>query len=183
MFPELTIEKKHLSKINRVLLVNYDSDSFKFRHYSINFKTTGVNRQIQNILSGKIKNYSNLSDISQFIDMNSDSECEDSTRQVKLVELGPRLDLSLIKIQDGFCNGKVIYHKFKVKTKEEELEMEEKILKREMERKERRENQERNVERKKGGLKMDEFDDEEEEEEVEEVDDINLDDDAGVQDE
>lgn len=31
---------------------------------------------------------------------------------VRLHELGPRLTLSLIKIQEGFCDGQVLYHQY-----------------------------------------------------------------------
>jgi ribosome biogenesis protein SSF1/2 len=31
---------------------------------------------------------------------------------VRLHELGPRLTLSLVKVQEGFCDGQVLYHQF-----------------------------------------------------------------------
>lgn len=31
-------------------------------------------------------------------------------RAIRLVEMGPRLELSLLKIQAGLCDGEVLYH-------------------------------------------------------------------------
>jgi ribosome biogenesis protein SSF1/2 len=33
-------------------------------------------------------------------------------RAIRLTELGPRMDLTLVKIQDGVCAGEVLYHKY-----------------------------------------------------------------------
>jgi ribosome biogenesis protein SSF1/2 len=33
-------------------------------------------------------------------------------RAIRLTEIGPRMQLQLIKIQEGFCDGQVIYHNF-----------------------------------------------------------------------
>jgi len=32
-------------------------------------------------------------------------------RAVSLIELGPRMKIELIKLQTGFCDGEVVYHK------------------------------------------------------------------------
>ncbi len=41
------------------------------------------------------------------------------TSAVKLVELGPRIKLELIKIEEGIQDGEVLYHKYQTKTEEE----------------------------------------------------------------
>jgi len=33
-------------------------------------------------------------------------------RAVRLTEIGPRMTLQLTKIQNGFCDGSIIYHRF-----------------------------------------------------------------------
>ena len=33
-------------------------------------------------------------------------------RAIKLIEVGPRIQMTLTKIQNGFCDGEVIYHSF-----------------------------------------------------------------------
>ena len=38
---------------------------------------------------------------------------------VRLIELGPRIRLDLIKIEDGLQDGEVLYHKLQSKTDEE----------------------------------------------------------------
>jgi ribosome biogenesis protein SSF1/2 len=38
---------------------------------------------------------------------------------VRLVELGPRIRLELIKIEEGLQDGEVLYHKLQTKTEEE----------------------------------------------------------------
>jgi ribosome biogenesis protein SSF1/2 len=44
-------------------------------------------------------------------------------RGLILSELGPRIKYKLIKIEEGLCEGKVIWHDFLAKTQEEETEM------------------------------------------------------------
>jgi len=67
---------------------------------------------------------------------------------VKLHEIGPRLDLQLVKIEEGLCDGKVLYHAFVKKSKEEVEAMERnKANKDELKRMRKRE-QDENVERK-----------------------------------
>ena len=37
----------------------------------------------------------------------------------RLTEIGPRLSLQLVKIQEGMCDGDILYHEFIVKTESE----------------------------------------------------------------
>ncbi|KAJ3574570.1 hypothetical protein NP233_g1684 [Leucocoprinus birnbaumii] len=72
-------------------------------------------------------------------------------RAVRLDEVGPRLELRLIKITEGIPGkeGAVIYHEFVKKTKKEAAEQAAAHAAKEKLRKERRAEQERNVQRKK----------------------------------
>ncbi|KAK6366531.1 rRNA-binding ribosome biosynthesis protein [Exophiala oligosperma] len=97
-------------------------------------------------------------------------------RAVKLVELGPRMRLRLVKVEEGVCEGRVMWNEFVTKTKEEEKELDEKWDKRRKEKEERKKEQRENVERKKqlkkntkanAGQSVDGADDEDEEEEEE----------------
>jgi len=54
---------------------------------------------------------------------------------VKLIEIGPRLRLQLIKIEEGLCSGSVPYHKF-VKKSATEVEEQNKRKAEEKKRKE-----------------------------------------------
>ena len=69
-------------------------------------------------------------------------------RAVKLVELGPRMKLRMTKVEEGVCGGKVMWHEFLSKTKEEVKEMERVWEKRRTEKEERKRVQKENVERK-----------------------------------
>ncbi|THH13605.1 hypothetical protein EW146_g6629 [Bondarzewia mesenterica] len=100
-------------------------------------------------------------------------------KAVKLDEIGPRMELRLVKITEGVPGkeGNVIYHEFVKKTKAEISVQRQPTLPKKKLRRERREEQERNVQRKKvtgqeTGV------DEEEEDEVE-GDEEELEDDGG----
>ncbi|PBK96392.1 Brix-domain-containing protein [Armillaria gallica] len=92
-----------------------------------------------------------------------------SRRAVRLDEVGPRLELRLVKITEGVPGkeGGVIYHEFVKKSKKEVANLKEAHAAKERLRKERREEQERNVARKKaktGGVEKDDEDDEDDDE-------------------
>ena len=75
-------------------------------------------------------------------------------RAVKLVELGPRMKLRMTKVEDGLCNGKVIWHEYMNKTGEEVKKMEKVWEKRRQEKEERKRIQRENVERKRQEKKV-----------------------------
>ncbi|KAG7452841.1 Brix-domain-containing protein [Guyanagaster necrorhizus] len=91
-----------------------------------------------------------------------------SRRAVRLDEVGPRLELRLVKITEGVPGkeGGVIFHEFVKKSKKEVANLKAAHAAKEKQRKERREEQERNVARKKaakagGAEKGDEYEDNE----------------------
>ncbi|KAF6821730.1 ribosome biogenesis protein ssf2 [Colletotrichum plurivorum] len=69
-------------------------------------------------------------------------------RAVKLVELGPRMRLRLTKVEEGLCSGKVMWHEYVHKSKEEVKELEKRWEKRQQEKEARRKQQKENVEKK-----------------------------------
>lgn len=69
-------------------------------------------------------------------------------RAVKLVELGPRMKLRLTKVEEGLCGGKVMWHEYIHKSKEEIQELEKLWQKRRQEKEARRKEQRENVEKK-----------------------------------
>lgn len=69
-------------------------------------------------------------------------------RAVKLTELGPRILLRLIKVEEGICEGKVMWNSFVSKSKDEENALDQKWETRRKEKEERRRVQRENVERK-----------------------------------
>ncbi|TKA61977.1 hypothetical protein B0A49_09341 [Cryomyces minteri] len=69
-------------------------------------------------------------------------------RAVKLVELGPRMKLRFTKIEEGVCTGKVMWHEFINKSKEEIKQMDKVWDERRKIKEERRREQKANVEKK-----------------------------------
>lgn len=70
-------------------------------------------------------------------------------RAVKLIELGPRLKLRLIKVEEGLCEGRVMWNEFIEKSSAEEKQLDEKWNQRRKEKEARKVEQRQNVERKK----------------------------------
>ncbi|KAH8743695.1 Brix domain-containing protein [Hyaloscypha finlandica] len=87
-------------------------------------------------------------------------------RAVKLVELGPRMKLRMTKVEEGVCTGKVMWHEYIHKTKEEVKQLDKKWEKKRQEKEARKKIQRENVERKKAakglGAKDGQEDDEDE---------------------
>lgn len=46
---------------------------------------------------------------------------------MRLTEIGPRMKLKLIKIQEGVCDGEILYHKYIQKSPEEIQKIREKL--------------------------------------------------------
>ncbi|GMM27498.1 rRNA-binding ribosome biosynthesis protein [Martiniozyma asiatica (nom. inval.)] len=70
-------------------------------------------------------------------------------RAVKLTEIGPRMKLKLVKIEEGICDGKVLYHAYKSKTEKEINAMEQRHAVKKREKEKRRKEQEKRVAEKK----------------------------------
>ncbi|KAJ9649614.1 rRNA-binding ribosome biosynthesis protein [Coniosporium tulheliwenetii] len=93
-------------------------------------------------------------------------------RAVKLVELGPRMRLRLTKVEEGICGGKVMWHEYIQKGREEVKEMDRVWDARRKEKEERRRVQKENVEKKRKERKQNgEADGEGEEDEDYDMDD------------
>ena len=178
LFPPINVKKVKLSTCQRAVLVDYDKESnrFQFRHYAISAAPTGANRALRKLLTTRnAPDLGNLTDVSEFFDKAgggaagdaSDSEGEDAvaarvdltqdynrvakadTRsRVILQEIGPRMELELVKVEEGMCEGRVLYHAYVNKTEEEVLALERKKVDAEALRKKRKEEQEANVRRK-----------------------------------
>ncbi|ORX48136.1 Brix-domain-containing protein [Piromyces finnis] len=171
LFPPINVQTMKLGEAKRVLLLNYDSetDRIDFRHYYIGIKITGVNKSIKRIIQTEVPNLNKFDDISEYILREahaSESDIEDGPdstivipqklnrnqrteqRAVRLTEIGPRMTLQLTKIQNGFCDGSIIYHRFIKKTKEEEKQIEKLHNQKIKEKEKRRKEQEDNIKRK-----------------------------------
>ncbi|KAK4213673.1 ribosome biogenesis protein SSF1 [Rhypophila decipiens] len=67
---------------------------------------------------------------------------------VKVVELGPRMRLRLLKVEQGMCGGEVMWHEYLHKSRQEIKELEQKWEKRRKEKEARKKIQKENVEKK-----------------------------------
>ncbi|XP_056426586.1 suppressor of SWI4 1 homolog [Hyla sarda] len=174
MFPSINVHKVNLNTIRRCILINYNSDSelLEFRHYSVKVVPVGMSKGMKKLLQEKFPNMSRWEDISELLVKGanlSESEAEQDGEHnitelpqiyagrgnmkaqqsaVRLTEIGPRMTLQLVKIEEGINDGKVLHHTFVQKTEEEikaMLDRREKKLKLKSERKKK---QEQDVQRK-----------------------------------
>lgn len=190
MFPPLDVASMKLTEARRVLILSYskESDKIEWRHYNINVKVTGLSKGIKKILQSNIPDLENLEDISDFITKDSilsDSEAEDngettvtlgqnylgkatksSERRITLSEIGPRMTMQLVKIQDGFCDGSVLYHSFVKKTAQEISELNRLRQEKELIKSERRKQQEENVNKKRKTVSIEGVDNEEDDDDA-----------------
>lgn len=123
------------------------------------FDTKGVKR----VLQARLNEVAEFSDISEYVlqeahPTESDvedgpeatfSDTKDFKRAIRLTELGPRMTLKLQKIEDAFFSGEILYHSYIQKTPEEIAKLKKKQEKLRLEKLRRKQEQERNVERKK----------------------------------
>lgn len=144
MFPSINVHKVKLNTIRRCLLLNYNSadETIDFRHYTIKVAPSGINRAVKKLVQSKVPNLGHLRDISEYVDQGglseSEAELDGASNQVllpqkiasrgnalnqqsaiRMVELGPRMTLKLVKIEEGLMTGEVMYHAFVQRSPEE----------------------------------------------------------------
>eukprot|EP00038_Savillea_parva_P007981 m.173761 g.173761 ORF g.173761 m.173761 type:complete len:500 (+) comp13739_c0_seq1:343-1842(+) len=145
MFPSIDVSTVELGALRRVVLIHRDSDGIMYlRHFELSVKPAGVSKSIKALLKAKVPDLSKFNDVNEFVlrggdgnesdasDMGESNKVElaqtlkganlaSSKSAIRLTELGPRLTLSLIKVEDGFCGGEVLHHAHVTKS-EAELE-------------------------------------------------------------
>jgi Brix domain len=144
LFPALSAHTTPISSIRRVLLCNRtplsdddeDGHVIDIRHFSISTNPIGQPRAVRKTSSKAATSLPNLAkfeDVADFVlrgnGYDSASEVEEvekveiekqggpQQRAIRLAEIGPRLRLELVKIEEGMCDGKVMYHRYVHKTK------------------------------------------------------------------
>lgn len=145
----------------------------EFRHFGISARQRGINKSLKRVINSKNKtpNLSKYNDIADFIysrggGYSSESEIDDipegkitlpedfqdkkknSSVALKLHELGPRLSLKLVKIEEGVCKGNVVFHSYVKKSKKEIKEQMDELKKKRELKAERKRIQDENVKRK-----------------------------------
>ncbi|XP_046352854.2 suppressor of SWI4 1 homolog [Haliotis rufescens] len=142
MFPSINVNKVNLNHIKRCVLVSYDPETklIDFRHYTISLAPVGLTKGVKKLTKTQLPDLSKYNDISEFIERGgnlSESEGEQDgphnevtlpqqihgrgnlkagQSAIRLKEIGPRMTLELVKIEEGLCEGAVIHHSFIHKT-------------------------------------------------------------------
>lgn len=178
MFPSINIHTVKLNTIRRCLLLSYDSEdqTIDFRHYTIKVAPCGINRAVKKLVQSKVPDLGHLRDISEYVDQGglseSEAELDGASNQVvlpqkicsrgnvlnqqssvRMVELGPRMKLKLVKIEEGLMTGEVMYHAFIQKTPEEIKALRERRLELKKLKEKRKQEQEENKQKKEAFLK------------------------------
>ncbi|XP_034828686.1 protein Peter pan isoform X1 [Maniola hyperantus] len=172
MYPTINITTVKLKNIRRCVLMNYNPSSklIDLRHYVIRAIPVGLNKGTKKMVQGKIPNLNRCKDMSEFFDkaaLMSESEFEDDGNQVelpqalasrgasaksksalRLVELGPRMVLQLIKVEDGLMDGEVLFHELVEKTDQEKALIKKKREEKRRLKEKRKAQQDDNVKRK-----------------------------------
>lgn len=175
-FPSLDVASVRLSALRRVLLFerNAEDGMVRLRHYALRVQAARLSRPVRKmVVRGRIPKLAKLSDVAQLMEgatngvFSSDSEMEETrgneeitlsqdvkklrrgaSSKIRLVEVGPRLTLDLVKVEAGLCTGAVLFHKHVHKSEDDVAADQKRIDEREALRKKRRMDQEANVERK-----------------------------------
>lgn len=175
MFPSINVHKVSLNAIKRCVLLNYDpvSQEIEFRHYSLKVVPVGMSKGVKKLMQERFPNMSKLEDISELLIKGanlSESEPEldgehnitelpqvysgrgnmkSQQSAVRLTEIGPRMTVQLVKIEEGMGQGNILYHAVITKTEEEIQEILNRKEAQLKEKEKRRKNQEQNVAQKK----------------------------------
>ena len=181
-FPPVNLSEVQIKKFKRVVLVNLllneENDNIvpeiEFRHYEIELQKYSIKKTISNLINnlGKTKDLSNFNNISDYILKHSGySSCSDNEEEakceivdeknnknekttIKLKEIGPRMNLSIFKIQEGFFKGNVVYHSLIKKSRKEIFEIMTEKKNKEKEKRERQKIQDENVVKKQENQKQ-----------------------------
>jgi len=171
MFPTISVKTLKLRECKRIVMFNYNKEtkSVQMRHYVVRISCSGISKGIKKVGRRKpisLRKYQTAGEYIKKAELGattSDSELdetgvstvtsqrigrkitENSSVRVRLVEVGPRLDLELFKIEDGFFEGKTIYHAFVVRTPQEEALAEKRMQQEKALKERRRLEQETNV--------------------------------------
>eukprot|EP00045_Choanoeca_perplexa_P001824 m.21919 g.21919 ORF g.21919 m.21919 type:complete len:478 (-) comp11180_c0_seq2:70-1503(-) len=170
MFPSINVAEVNISGIKRVVMFNLNEETgeIEFRHYDISLQAVGLSRTVKSVLRSNLPNLTQFDDISDYIlsqasGYESDGEAmaeqvelpaamqkaNSSQSAVRLTELGPRMNLSLLKIEDGLAEGKVLYHAVRSKSRRQEEETDKQRQAKAMIKAKRKKEQEDNIKRKK----------------------------------
>lgn len=117
--------------------------------HQIRSKHTSFKRPVEDLVDGDDKDFEMKPVEEQSLAVDGDNEVPLEKRAIKLREIGPRLTLKLVKIEEDICNGKVLHHELVQKTDSEIMALEKKHIEKRKLKEKRRKEQEANLARKK----------------------------------
>ncbi|CAK0738206.1 hypothetical protein CVIRNUC_001009 [Coccomyxa viridis] len=173
LFPAINVQTAKLSTCQRVVLLSFDKDTgrISFRHFGISAAPSGVTRSVKQLVNRRqLPNMGALGDVSELLTKSgygSESEGEEAAEarvalpqdmgrgnlaarqsRVRLQEIGPRMELEVVKAEEGMCEGRVLFHSHVHKSAEESVAQQEEVDERDRLKAERRRQQAENVARK-----------------------------------
>jgi ribosome biogenesis protein SSF1/2 len=129
LFPTVNVQLAQTSQIRRVVLFQYvpEQGLVEVRHFYIGAKAVGLSKTVKKLLEGrlptKLGTLENLDDVldreGAWSDTDGEGEEVPLVRpmrahkercRVKLFEIGPRMCLRLVKVENGFAGGEVLFH-------------------------------------------------------------------------
>ncbi|KAF6255316.1 Brix domain-containing protein, partial [Scenedesmus sp. NREL 46B-D3] len=147
MFPSINVHSVNLATCQRVVLLSVDADTglISLRHFTISTAPSGVKKSLKALMARQaLPDLGRLQDVSELLTKSgygSESEGEDpetsrvvlegaaagragralAGRQsrVRLHEVGPRLEMEIVKVEEGLCGGAVLYHAHVSRTKKQ----------------------------------------------------------------
>ena len=165
LFSPLVPGKNTPEDVRRCCLLTFEKDSneFHLRQYLVRQNKKTASSLVNKLLNSKrvpnLQNFENIEDAFDRDGAASESEGEeaeiadsaDKTRKisVKLREAGPRLTITLTKVESGLLGGEVLYHSAKKLTAAEARAVKEARELKKKQKVARKKEQEANVERKK----------------------------------
>lgn len=133
LFPGLEVGKVKLSRCHRIVLASEQDGVLHIRHYFVRRRIAHLSRSLKKLTRQEIPNLNSYNDVGEWMLQNmpgSDSEAEYAEApehhtqvSIRVVEIGPRLDLRLYKVQEGICAGAVTYHSYIQKSKKESRQL------------------------------------------------------------
>lgn len=167
MFPAVQVHTFQPSALQRVVLFQYDSanDVLEARHYWVSAKAVGLSKTVKKLYEGRLPTkLGSAAAMDEVLDCegawsDTDGEGEEVSLaqpfrnlrgqcRVKLVEIGPRMTLRLLKIEAGFGEGEVLYHAHHDKTPAETAELAFRVRRKSSVKAKRRAEQQENVAKK-----------------------------------
>ncbi|XP_058812782.1 protein Peter pan [Topomyia yanbarensis] len=171
MFPPINLSTVKLTSLKRCVLLSYNpvSKLIDLRHYSITVVPVNLNKGVKKVVTRNIPNMSKFEDIADFVEKGhllSDSEFDDEETHVmlpqnlrrgnladnksslRLHEIGPRITMQLMKIEEELLTGEVLYHDYIEKNAVEVEEMRKKRAAKKRLKEQRKRQQEKNKKKK-----------------------------------